>query len=281
MASGSGGNWGRSSGHGSGHSLPPRREQPDEYDSQSRYGRRDDAIERGQEKAWSEQRPRRVSKSEREASNAGVWTAALFVGITALLSVLWVACAGLVARVGEQPGLYEQLGIFLTGMLGGLGLLGTIRSAWLLAIAPRVRKESGSIRRNAMVLALLALPFLFWGVLAPQSSPLPPLVLRMSATAPLFLQAFVGMTLVRVGEGRHGTHWGAWSALLWVACAVVVVFLGNWMVTSLALAGLAAACTMAAGTGAWEHYENRIWGVGPAEAPAEKATQKRKSSSRR
>ncbi|MFM1868647.1 MAG: hypothetical protein RL591_2055 [Planctomycetota bacterium] len=266
-------------GHSGGHSLPPRREQPDEYDSQSRYGRRDDAIERGQEKPWREERPKRVSKAEREASNSGVWTAALFVGLTALLSVLWVVCAGLVARLSEAgepsgppklPGLYEQLAVGLSALLGSFAVLGSLRTAWLLALAPRVVKRSGTIRRNAVLLAVLGIPFLVFGVLAPSDSPLPHLVLRVSAAGPLLLQAFVGRILVQVGDGRHGTHWGGWAFAGWLACSLCVVFFESWMTLSVIVALLAACCTMLAGTNAWEYYENRIWGVGPSAAPTTK-----------
>lgn len=261
-------------GQSGGHSLPPRSERPEEYDSQSRYGRRDDAIERGQDRPWSDERPKRVSRAEREASNSGVWTAALFVGLTALLSVLWVVCAGLVAKMSEKPDLYEQLGIGLSALLGSFAVLGSLRIAWLLALAPRVLKSSGSIRRNAVILALLGIPFLIYGVLAPSDSPLPHMVLRISATGPLLLQALVGRTLVRVGDGRHGTHWGSWSAVGWIVSSFSIVFLESWITFSVLVALLAACFTMMAGTSAWEYYENRVWGVGPVASPVAKKAAK-------
>lgn len=276
------------------HTLPSRREQPDEYDSQSRYSRRDDAIERGQDRVWDDARgrdepdeempgstgekgARRVSKSEREASSAGVWTAALFVGLTALASVLWVVAAGLVLRIGNPPGLYEQLSLGLSVGIGYLGILGSLRAAWLLALAPRVKDRRRAIRRNAMVLALLGLPFLHAVVTSDVESS-GSMLLRLSAAAPILMLATLGFTLFRAGDGRHGAASGRWAATCWISAAVTVAFLGNWFWPSILLSLVAAVLAMLAGNGVWDHYENRIWGI--TAAPARDVAPRRREGTR-
>ena len=272
------GSWQRSERH----TLPSRREQPDEYDSQSRYSRRDDAVERGQERVWDDARggvaededsagsagrngARRVSKSEREASSAGVWTAALFVGLTALASVLWVVAAGLVLRIGNPPGLYEQLSLGLSVGIGYLGILGSLRAAWLLALAPRVKEYQRGTRRDTMVLALLGLPFLY-AVVTGNFESAGSVLMRLSAAAPILMLALLGLTLFGAGDGRHGTASGRWAAICWIGVAITVVFLGNWFWPSILLSLGASGFGMIAGNGAWDHYENRIWGITAAPA---------------
>ncbi|MCE2885031.1 MAG: hypothetical protein LW806_09065 [Planctomycetaceae bacterium] len=270
------------------YTLPSRREQPEEYDSQSRYGRREEAIERGQDRAWKDARsdersggseavgPRRITKAEREASAAGVWTAALFVGLTALASVSWVACAGLVLRLGENPGLYDQLLVYISAGLGFLGILGSLRGAWLLALAPRMKGRQGAVRRNAVVPVLLGLPFLL-GALSGDAESHDSMLTRLSAAAPILLLAYLSQMLFHVGAGRHGTEWGRWAAILWLCAAVVVAFFGTWFWISIALSLLAASLAMLAGNGAWDHYENRIWGIAAAPKPVESSVSRKQS----
>ena len=214
------------------HTLPSLREQLDEYDSQSRHGRRDEVIERGQATPWKDgtSTRRAVSKAEREASNAGVWTAALFVGITSALCLSWVVCTGLSIQPAMQPsagvGMYEQLALFLTAGLGTLGLLAALRSVWVLSMAPRLKSQQQSIRFRAMLLCVASSYFLYdlWnGDVESHGS----LLVRMSAGFPVLLPAYLGVLLRRACDGRHGTGSGNWAAWSWASAGLVVVVAGT------------------------------------------------------
>ena len=270
------------------HTLPSLREQLDEYDSQSRHGRRDEVIERGQATPWKDgtSTRRAVSKAEREASNAGVWTAALFVGITSALCLSWVVCTGLSIQPTMQPtmqpamqpsagvGMYEQLALFLTAGLGTLGLLAALRSVWVLSMAPRLKSQQQSIRFRAMLLCVASSYFLYdlWnGDVESHGS----LLVRMSAGFPVLLPAYLGVLLRRACEGRHGTGSGNWAAWSWASAGLVVVVAGTWMWISIALAAVGTVCAVLAGHGAWEYYENRLWGITSAPSATRKPSERR------
>lgn len=243
------------------HALPPRRETADRFESKSRLGRRDEVIEEGQARVRRESR-HRVDRGLVEASNAGVWTAALFAGVVACLVSFWTVAVASIDAVGAAPDaappdVFLKVRVFATLALGMIGVAGALRCAWLIALAPRLRRRSHIHRRRALVLAVSALPFALH-VVAVGLEPVGAL-LRISAAAPFMLLASIAALLSAAGGGRHGTGVGAVAALLWGLVALATVGAPGWLWTILATEATAMWLTGRAGTAVWEHYEGAVF----------------------
>ena len=253
---------GRSDSSGGRHALPPRRETAERFDSKSRLGRRDEVIEKGQARVRRESR-RRVDRELVEASNAGVWTAALFAGVVACLVSFWSVAVASIDSVGAapdtaRPDVFVRVRVCTTLALGMIGVAGALRCAWLIALAPRLRRCCGIHRRRALVLAVSALPFALH-VVAVGLEPAGVLV-RVSAAAPFLLLAAVALMLAAAGGGRHGTGVGKLAAILWGLVATATLVTPGWLWTILVVEAIAMWLTGRAGTSAWEHFEDAVFG---------------------
>ena len=66
--------------------------------------------------------------------------------------------------------------------------------------------------------------------------------------------------LAAAGGGRHGTGVGKLAAILWGLVATATLVTPGWLWTILVVEAIAMLLTGRAGTSAWEHFEDAVFG---------------------
>ncbi len=207
-------------------------------------------------------KPVRVKSHNQTASDAGVWTASLFLAFVAILMPAWFLGVGVsfgsseVASTTMQPARVVPLG------LGSVAIWFGMRVSLILAKAPRIKgkKHSSMLRRLWWFTAPLSVLFLLRFVYNSSDIAHDPWA-YLGAVAPALLMAELSFALPAIGKHRYGTDIGAWGGMIWSAVGANTVMLWAipsiwWMPCVLAVAG--SMCTAAAAVRIWRHYEGRI-----------------------
>ncbi|MSR41625.1 MAG: hypothetical protein EXS10_06960 [Phycisphaerales bacterium] len=125
------------------------------------------AVEAAKNRASRRLRSHRSTK----ASDQGVWTASLFLGLVAGIMPAWfIGSATLLQRSETEVALAVPFGALLLLGIGALATIAAARCAILLTHAPRVKRgnEGGSLRVIAIATAGIATVFVSTAILAPE-----------------------------------------------------------------------------------------------------------------
>lgn len=111
------------------------------------------------------------SRRSTKASDQGVWTASLFLGLIAVIMPAWfIGATTLLQRSASEAALAVPFGALLLLAIGALATIGAARCAILLTHAPRVKrgKEGGALRTISIATAGLVSAFVLIAALAPE-----------------------------------------------------------------------------------------------------------------
>jgi hypothetical protein len=215
--------------------------------------------------AVSARGPKRVSTRLMRASDDGVWTSALFMSLVSLLMPFWYLGTGSALSTDAALSSATRVPHIVQLGLGSVAVWFAVRSAFILARAPRLGRGHHRItmRRLSVAVGLLAALFLHRFVYNSDGLASDPLA-YIGAMAPAVLMAEISFALPAIAKGRHGTEVGTRGGVAWIAVALTTPLAGlvpsSWW-TALALSVFASACTGLAALRVWRRYEGRIVGA--------------------
>ena len=206
---------------------------------------------------------RRKSRIER-ASDAGVWTASLYLAFVAFFMPAWFLAVGLAFSHDGTAATRPSADPVQIGLLG-LGTVATwfgLRASVTLSNAPRLGRgpHRSAMRRIPVVAGALSVLFLHRFVY--NSAALPSDFLAyLGAMAPAVMMSEVSWALPSISKRRYGTAIGSPGGYAWALAGASVIAAGmspvSWWVPS-ACAGVGSACTGLAALRIWRHYEGEI-----------------------
>jgi hypothetical protein len=206
---------------------------------------------------------RRKSRIER-ASDAGVWTSALYLAVVACLMPAWFLGVGLALADGGGAGAATTERGMQIALLG-LGTVATwfgLRACFTLSNAPRLGRgpHRNAMRRVPFIAGVLSVVFLHRFVYnAPSLAS--DFFAYVGAMAPAVLLSEVSWAMPAISKGRYGTMVGLKGALAWAVAGFSVVLAGFvpgfwWLPLTCAVIG--SACTALAAVRIWRHYEGEV-----------------------
>jgi hypothetical protein len=223
-----------------------------------------DARREASSDAATPRRARRERTATERAGDEGVWIAALFAAFVSFTVPAWFLGVGLSLAKGTELASTSGLQIaqIVTLGLGAIAVGLGVRSAWVLARAPRLASgaHGGMMPKLALACGILALVFLHRLLTADAAGGLDLLAL-IGAAAPALLLAETSFAIPTITRGRYGASIGTPGGMAWAFAGISVLVVGSapslwWLPFVCAIAG--AACTGLGAMRVWRHYEGHL-----------------------
>ena len=201
------------------------------------------------------------------AGNKGVWTAALFLAVSAFLMPVWFLAAGSTFASGMELATSVSLHWVQTAVLalGAVALWSGSGASAMLAGAPRLANghHRSAMRWLAIAASICGACFIFRMLTDPAGVPSDALC-YLTAIMPAALFAQSSFALPAITKGKYGTEIGWFGGWCWAAAGASLALVAAapgmwWLPTGFALAG--AFCTGMASVRVWRRYEGGIVGA--------------------
>ena len=170
-----------------------------------------DARREASSDAATPRRARRERTATERAGDEGVWIAALFAAFVSFTVPAWFLGVGLSLAKGTELASTSGLQIaqIVTLGLGAIAVGLGVRSAWVLARAPRLASgaHGGMMPKLALACGILALVFLH-RLLTADAAGGPDLLALIGAAAPALLLAETSFAIPTITRGRYGASIG-------------------------------------------------------------------------
>ena len=203
---------------------------------------------------------RRKSRIER-ASDAGVWSAVLYLVLVAFLMPLWFLGVALaLASPAVEPAARTLQVVLLA--LGTVATWFGLKLCFTLAGAPRLGRgpHRNGLRWVPILAGVLSVLFLHRFIYNGADLASDPFAL-IGAIAPALMLVEISWALPSIAKRRYGTAVGTPGGLAWIAAGIAVVAVafmpGIWWLP-LAVSVIASVCTTLAAVRLWRHYEGEI-----------------------
>lgn len=198
------------------------------------------------------------------AGSKGVWTAALFLALSAFLMPVWFLAAGSTFASGTELAASVSLRWVQAAVLvlGAIALWSGSGASAMLAGAPRLAHghHRSAMRWLAALASVCGACFVFRMFTDPGEVSSDALC-YLTAIMPAALFAQSSFALPAITKGKYGTEIGWLGGWCWTAAGASLAFVAAapsfwWLPTAFALAG--AFCTGMASVRVWRRYEGGI-----------------------